>query len=72
MQKTVAGETVGHKLLNIKNYNSRNPTLLKTLMLALVVSNNAATHSEMNYLGQPFQSLLCTSLFKSDAAQHLI
>lgn len=71
MQKTVAGETVGHKILN-KNYNSRNPTLLKTLMLALVVSNNVATHSEMNYLGQPFQRLLCMSLFKSDAAQHLI
>ena len=24
------------------------------------------------YLCEPFQSLLCTSLFKSDAAQHLI
>ena len=26
----------------------------------------------MNYLGQPFQSLLCTTLFKSYATQHLI
>lgn len=45
-------------------------------MLTLVINNIANKHVVMNYvcmyLCEPFQSFLCTSLFKSDAAEHLI